>query len=67
MDIPEVVNALEKMNAVVHFIKNSPKKWQKFQMIVEETNVNDNHMNQKLLRPLCPTGWVMRLPLLMLS
>ena len=62
VDIPEVVNALERMNAVVHFIKNSPKKWQGFQMIVEETNVNDNHMNQKLLRPLCPTRWVMRLP-----
>ena len=32
------------------------------QTIVEESNINNNHMNQKLLRPLCPTRWVMRLP-----
>ena len=32
------------------------------QTIVEETNLNNNHTNQKLLRPLCPTRWVMRLP-----
>ena len=62
--IPEVAIALERMHAVVQFIKNSPKKWDRFKSIVNSVSADDlsfpkdNHM----LRPLCTTRWVMRLP-----
>ena len=52
------------MHAVVQFIKNSPKKWNRFKSIVNFVSADDlsfpkdNHM----LRPLCTTRWVMRLP-----
>ena len=62
--IPEVAIALERMHSVVQFIKNSPKKWDRFQSIVNFASTDDmsfpkdNHM----LRPLCTTRWVMRFP-----
>ena len=48
VDIPEVVNTLESINAVVQFIKNFPQ-WQTFQTIIKESNIVNNHMNHKLL------------------
>ena len=55
--------ALERMNSVVHFIKNSPKKLNRFNNIVKDLEMDDNpHLHNIVLRPLCPTRWVMRLP-----
>ncbi|KAI6648199.1 Zinc finger MYM-type protein 1-like [Oopsacas minuta] len=61
--IPEVSIGLERMNSVVHFIKNSPKKLNRFNNIVKDLEMDDNpHLDNIVLRPLCPTRWVMRLP-----
>ena len=49
------------MYAVVQLINNSPKKWDRFKSIVSADDLSfprDNHM----LRPLCTTRWVMKLP-----
>ena len=47
----------------VHFIKNSPKKLNRFNNIVKDLKMDDNpHLHNIVLRPLCPTRWVMRLP-----
>ena len=64
--LPEVAIALERMNGVVTFIRNSPKKMGRFKEILEVSKqeneasnfTHDNHS----IRPLCPTRWVMRLP-----
>ncbi|KAI6648138.1 Zinc finger MYM-type protein 1-like [Oopsacas minuta] len=61
--IPEVSIALESMNSVVHFIKNSPKKLNRFNNIVKDLEMDDDpHLDNIVLRPLCPKRWVMRLP-----
>ena len=61
--IPQIMISLERMNAVVHFIKNSPKKLDRFQTMMDEIEKRgDNPQDKHLLRPLCPTRWVMRLP-----
>ena len=60
--IPEVALALVRMNAVVHFIRNSPKKLDKFKDMVAQVEVGEIALNNHNLRPLCPTRWVMRLP-----
>ena len=64
--LPEVAIALERMNGVVTLIRNSPKKMGRFKEILEVSKqeneasnfTHDNH----LIRPLCPTRWVIRLP-----
>ena len=64
--LPEVAIALERMNGVVTFVRNSPKKMGRFKEILEVSKqeneasnfTHDNHS----IRPLCPTRWVMRLP-----
>ena len=64
--LPEVAIALERMNGVVTFIRNSPNKMGRFKEILEVSKqeneasnfTHDNHS----IRPLCPTSWVMRLP-----
>ena len=61
--IPEVSITLERMNSVVNFIKNSPKKLGRFNSIVQQQeNYDIPHRHDKVLRPICPTRWVMRLP-----
>ena len=64
--LPEVAIALEGMNGVVTFIRNSPKKMGRFKEILEVSKqeneasnfTHDNHS----IRPLCPTRWLMRRP-----
>ena len=60
--IPEVTLSLVRMNAVVHFIRNSPKKLDKFKDIVAQVEVGEIPLNNHNLRTLCPTRWVMCLP-----
>ena len=62
--IPEVAIALERMHSVVQFIKNSPKNWDRFKSIVNfaSDDALSFPKDNRMLRPLCTTGWVMRLP-----
>ena len=64
--LPEVAIALERMNGVVTFIRNSPKKMGRFKEILEvseQENEASNFTYDNLSkRPLCLTRWVMRLP-----
>ena len=54
--VPEVSIALERMNYVVHFIKNSPKKLGRFNNIVQQLETGDiPHRHDNVLRPICPT------------
>ena len=57
--IPEVALALARMNAVIHFIRNSPKKLDKFKDMVAQVEVEETPLNYYNLRSLCPTLWVM--------
>ena len=56
--IPEVALTLVRMNAVVHFIRNSPKKLDKFKDMVAQVEVGEIALNNHNLRPLCPTRLV---------
>ena len=50
------------MNSVVHFIKNSPPKWDKFKEIVTQIEVGEFQRNNHMMSPLYPTLWVMPIP-----
>ena len=60
--IPEVALALGRMNSVVHFLKNSPKRLDRFKDIVSQIEAGEFQRINHMVRPLCPTRWVMRLP-----
>ena len=62
--IPGVAIALERMHAVAQFIKNSPKKWDRFKSIVNFISADDISFPRDIhmLSSLCTTRWVMRLP-----
>ena len=61
--ITEVSIGLERMHAVVQFIKNSPKKWDRFKSIVNFVSADDlSFPRQSHAAPLCTTRWVMKLP-----
>ena len=59
--INPIAKALEHMNAIVNFVRSSPKRLGIFKSVVLEDPDNNSTMT---IRPLCPTRWVMRLPAL---
>ena len=62
-ELHQILKSLERMNAVVHFIKKSPKKLARFQTMMGEIEKRgENPRDKYVLRPLCPTLWGMRLP-----
>ena len=54
-----ISKALEHMNAIINFVRSSPKRLGIFKSFVLEDPDNNSTMT---IRPLCPTRWVMRLP-----
>ena len=64
--LSEVTIALERMNGVGTFIRNSPKKMGRFKEILEVSIQENEAFNfthdDHSIRLLCPTRWVMRLP-----
>ena len=59
--INPIAKALEHMNAIINFVRSSPKRLGIFKSFVLEDPDNNSTMT---IRPLCPTRWVMRLPAL---
>ena len=59
--VQEVENALEKLHAIINFIKTSPKRYEVFKDMVASAALDNPSLVKRELRPLCPTRWVMRL------
>ena len=59
--INPIAKTLEHMNAIVNFVRSSPKRLGIFKSVV----LKDPDYNSTMtIRPLCPTRWVMHLPAL---